>query len=49
MENDIILLDETQEVTRSASEIFKSTVGLTMHNDVLCVVFSTIENRRGLQ
>lgn len=47
MENDIILLDETQQVTRSASEIFKSTVGLTMHNDVLCVVFSTIENRKG--
>ena len=47
MSNDIFLLDETETATRSASEIFKSTVGLTMHNDVLCVVFSTIENRKG--
>ena len=47
MSNDIFLLDETETATRSASEIFKSTVGLTMHNDELCVVFSTIENRKG--
>ena len=47
MSNDIFLLDETETATRSASEIFKSTVGLTMHNGQLCVVFSTIENRKG--
>ena len=47
MDRDIILLDETEQRTRSAAEIFKSTVGLTMKDDKLCVVFSTIENRKG--
>ena len=48
--NDILLtlIDEAEQVrVRPASQIFKSTVGLTMHNDQLCAVFSTIENRKG--
>ena len=44
---DIFLLNEEEEASRSASEVFKATVGLTMHNDELCVVFSTVENRKG--
>ena len=47
MNDSIFLLNEDEEVSRSASEVFKSTVGLTMHNDQLCVVFSTVENRKG--
>ena len=47
MNDDIFLLNEESEVARPASAIFKSTVGLTMHNDELSVVFSTVENRKG--
>ena len=49
MSNDILMMiDEKEQAnTRPASQIFKSTVGLTMHNDQLCAVFSTIENRKG--
>ena len=44
---DIFLLNEEENTSRSASEVFKATVGLTMHNDELSVVFSTVENRKG--
>ena len=47
MNDNIFLLNEESEQTRPASAIFKSTVGLTMHNDELSVVFSTVENRKG--
>ena len=47
MNDNIFLLNEESEQTRPASEIFKATVGLTMHNDELSVVFSTVENRKG--
>ena len=48
MSNDILMMiDSPKESQRSASEIFKSSVGLTMHNDELCAVFSTVENRKG--
>ena len=48
MSNDILMMiDSPEESQRSASEIFKSSVGLTMHNDELCAVFSTVENRKG--
>jgi len=47
MIDDIIMINESDENVRSSSEIFKSTVGLTVHNGVLSVVFSTIENRKG--
>ena len=47
MNDNVFLLNEEQSATRPASEIFKSTVGLTMHNDQLSVVFSTVENRKG--
>jgi len=47
--NDILMMidEREQNATRPASQIFKSTVGLTMHNDELCAVFSTVENRKG--
>ena len=41
------MLNEEEIATRSAAQIFKSTVGLTMRDDELCAVFSTIENRKG--
>lgn len=47
MNDNIFLLNEESEQTRPASAVFKSTVGLTMHNDELSVVFSTVENRKG--
>ena len=48
MSDILMLIDEKeQSKTRPASEIFKSTVGLTMHNGELSVVFSTVENRKG--
>ena len=47
MIDDIIMINEEDEHIRSSAEIFKSTVGLTVHNGVLSVVFSTIENRKG--
>jgi len=49
MSNEILMMiDEKEQArTRPASQIFKSSVGLTMHNDQLCAVFSTIENRKG--
>ena len=47
MNDNIFLLNEEISASRPASEIFKSTVGLTMHNDQLSVVFSTVENRKG--
>ena len=47
-DNILMMIDETGEARiRPASQIFKSTVGLTMHNDTLCAVFSTVENRKG--
>ena len=47
MSDDIIMINESSESIRSAAQIFKSTVGLTMKDGVLCVVFSTVENRKG--
>jgi len=49
MSDDILMMiDEEQATkTRPASAIFKSTVGLTMHDETLCAVFSTVENRKG--
>ena len=48
MSNDILMMiDEKDSRVRAASEIFKSSVGLTMHNDELCAVFTTSENRKG--
>jgi len=44
---DIFLINTAEETQRSSSEIFKSTVGLTMKDDELTVVFSTTENRKG--
>ena len=47
-DNILMMIDEAEQArVRPASQIFKSTVGLTMHNDELCVVFSTVENRKG--
>ena len=47
-DNILMMIDEEEQASkRPASQIFKSTVGLTMHNDQLCAVFSTIENRKG--
>jgi len=49
MSNNILMMidDSAEKSTRPASEIFKGSVGLTMHNDELCAVFSTVENRKG--
>lgn len=48
MSDILMMIDEKeQSKVRPASEIFKSTVGLTMHDGVLSVVFSTVENRKG--
>tara|TARA_R100000152_G_C6737597_1_gene161613 strand:- start:621 stop:1115 length:495 start_codon:yes stop_codon:yes gene_type:complete len=49
MSNNILMMidDAGEQSTRPASEIFKGSVGLTMHNDELCAVFSTVENRKG--
>jgi len=48
MSDILMMIDEKeQSKVRPASEIFKSTVGLTMHGGVLSVVFSTVENRKG--
>ena len=48
MSDILMMIDEKeQSKVRPASEIFKSTVGLTMHEGVLSVVFSTVENRKG--
>lgn len=44
---DIFLINTAEETQRTSSEIFKSTVGLTMKDDELTVVFSTTENRKG--
>jgi len=44
---DIFLINTAEETQRSSAEIFKSTVGLTMKDDQLTVVFSTTENRKG--
>jgi len=47
MSNDIFLINDIEERQRTASQIFKSTVGLTKKNGELVVVFSTTENRKG--
>ena len=49
MSDDILMMIDEEQASqkRPASAIFKSTVGLTMHDDVLCAVFSTVENRKG--
>ena len=47
MIDDIIMINEDDTQVRSSAAIFKSTVGLTIHNGVLCAVFSTVENRKG--
>ena len=42
------LINETAQIeSRPAKDIFKSSVALCMHNDELCIQFSTIENRKG--
>jgi len=42
------LINETAQIeSRPAKDIFKSTVALCMHDDELCIQFSTIENRKG--
>jgi len=47
--SDILMMIDEEEQTRirPASAIFKSTVGLTVHDGALCAVFSTVENRKG--
>jgi len=48
MSDILMMIDEEQaSQVRPASTIFKSTVGLTIHDGVLCAVFSTVENRKG--
>jgi len=47
MSNDIFLINDIEERQRTASQIFKSTVGLTKKDGELVVVFSTTENRKG--
>ena len=47
MSDDIFLINEAEETQLSAKEVFKKTVGLTMKDDKLCIVFSTIQNRKG--
>jgi len=47
MSDDIFLINDKDETQRSASQIFKSTVGLTKKDGELVVVFSTTENRKG--
>ena len=47
MSDDIFLINNKEERQRTASQIFKSTVGLTKKNGELVVVFSTTENRKG--
>ena len=40
------LINESANIeTRPAKDIFKSSVALCMHNDELCIQFSTIEIR----
>ena len=42
------LINESAKIeSRPAKDIFKSSVALCMHNDELCIQFSTIENRKG--
>ena len=42
------LINESAQIeSRPAKDIFKSSVALCMHNDELCIQFSTIENRKG--
>ena len=47
MSDDIFLINGKDETQRTASQIFKSTVGLTKKDGQLVVVFSTTENRKG--
>ena len=47
MSDDIFLINEAEDVALSAGEVFKKTVGLTMKDDNLCVVFSTVQNKKG--
>ncbi len=47
MSDDIFLINSKDETQRTASQIFKSTVGLTKKDGELVVVFSTTENRKG--
>ena len=47
MSDDIFLINEEEEVALSAGEVFKKTVGLTMKDDQLCIVFSTVQNKKG--
>ena len=47
MSDDIFLINESEELELSAKEVFKKTVGLTMKDDQLCIVFSTIQNKKG--
>jgi hypothetical protein len=47
MSDDIFLINDKDETQRTASQIFKSSVGLTKKDGELVVVFSTTENRKG--
>ena len=47
MSDDIFLINEEEETQLSASQVFKKTVGLTMKDDQLSIVFSTIQNKKG--
>ena len=41
------MIDEKEQRVRNAADIFKSTIGLTVKDGVICAVFSTVENRKG--
>ena len=47
MSDDIFLINEAEETQLSASQVFKKTVGLTMKDEELSIVFSTIQNKKG--
>ena len=47
MSDDIFLINEEEETQLSAAQVFKKTVGLTMKDDQLSIVFSTIQNKKG--
>ena len=47
MSDDIFLINEEEETQLSAAQVFKKTVGLTMKDDKLSIVFSTIQNKKG--
>jgi len=47
MSDDIFLINEAEETQLSASQVFKKTVGLTMKDEELSIVCSTIQNKKG--